>query len=159
MQKYCFYVSILNVIRTVKLNYLWVVPWFLGWLLPAAIAIELWQGFFFSSEISEISPETVILGPHRKMHIPFKKIRFSLNFNFEITFKRQRILLKTYLVVWSDGKLSRSSYMWSRFRIPLFSFFFFCPVKSKNTKKTVLCRPRDSNPVPFVHCVMLRRPE
>jgi hypothetical protein len=38
-------------------------------------------GFFFSIEISEISPETGILATLRENTIPFKKIRFDLNLN------------------------------------------------------------------------------
>jgi hypothetical protein len=55
-------------------------------------------GFFFSSEISEFSPETVFLGIHRKMHIPFNFFWLSLNFHFEISFKTLRILHKTCLI-------------------------------------------------------------
>jgi hypothetical protein len=43
--------------------------------------------FFFSSDISEISPETVFIGPLREKLIPFKKIRLHLDFKYNIKVK------------------------------------------------------------------------
>jgi hypothetical protein len=72
---------------------------------------ELSTRFFFSPEISEIASETGFLGQHQKIPILFKIIRFSLNFNFEVRFKRLCILVKTYRMDWSSGRIPRMIYL------------------------------------------------
>jgi hypothetical protein len=60
-----------------------------GWNLTDGVTINpSIQGFFFSADISEISPETENLAPLREMLISFKKIRLDLNFKSKIRYKR-----------------------------------------------------------------------
>jgi hypothetical protein len=87
---------------------------------PLCTRDHLDQGFF-SSEISEISPETGFLGPLWKILIPFKIIQLYLNFKSDITFTKLRILKISCPTAWSGVKLSRGIHLASRVR---FLFFF-----------------------------------
>jgi hypothetical protein len=55
---------------------------------------------FFSTGISEISPETGILATLREIQIPFKKIRFNLNLDSRIRINKLRMIHTTDRIVW-----------------------------------------------------------